>query len=286
MKPAPFSYHAPRTVDELLELAAEHAGSGRVLAGGQSLMPLLNARRLRVDHLIDLNVVPGLDRLEEDGRWLAVGALVRQADALAAPVVRSAAPLVAEALRHVASPTVRHRGTICGNLAHAQPAAELPAVALALGGEVVARRAGGERRIDVQDFFVGPFATALRPGEVVTELRLTRWPARAGHAFLEVARMRLPVVGAAALVELDGPTISRCAVALAGVAATPVRAAAVEGALAGAVPTAAAIAEAASLAVEGLAVLETVHGGPAYRSHVARVLVRRAVTLAVERAGP
>lgn len=284
MKPAPFSYYAPGSLRELLELTAEHGESGRVLAGGQSLMPLLNMRRVRIDHLIDINGLAELDYVYDDDGELVIGALVRQARALDDPAVRSAAPLVAGALQHVASPTVRNRGTICGSLAFAQPAAELPAVALAMGGEVVVRHAAGERRVELGEFFTGPFATALRPGEVLTELRLRRWPADAGQAFLEVSRMRWPVVSAAVLLELDGAVISRCAVGLAGVAPTPVRAAAVERALVGAAPTEEAIAEAAQVAADGFDVPGNVYGTSAYRTQVARVLVRRAVVMATERA--
>jgi carbon-monoxide dehydrogenase medium subunit len=284
MKPAPFSYHAPEGVDELLELSAEHAATGRILAGGQSLIPLLNMRRVRVEHLIDLAGVGDLDRIEATDGALVVGALARQARAQSDPAVTEAAPLLAEALVHVASPTIRKRGTVCGSLAFGQPSAELPAAALAIGGEVVAARAGGERRISLDELFVGPFNTSLLPGEVLTELRLRRWPAGAGHAFAEVSRLRLPVVGAAVMVELDGERIVRSSIALAGVAGTPVRATAVEHALEGALPTDAAVAEAAGLATEGLDVPGNLHGSPAYRVHVAEVMVARALGTAVERA--
>jgi len=284
MKPAPFAYYAPTSVADAVEIGAELGGSGRVLAGGQSLMPLLNMRRVHVDGLIDLNRVPGLDRVREDDGHLVVGALVRQARALDDPTLRVRAPLVAEALRLVASPTVRNRGTICGSLAFAQPSAELPSVALAMGGEVVAAHPGGERRIGIDELFTGPFATSLEPGEVVTEVRLRPWSPAAGHAFLEVSRMRLPVVGAAVLIELDGAVIARCAVALAGVAATPARARVTEAALIGSAPTEDSIAAAASAGVEGLDVQSDVHGSAVYRARVARVLVRRAVELAVRRA--
>ncbi len=285
MKPAPFAYYAPTSVADAVELGAELGDAGRVLAGGQSLMPLLNMRRVHVDGLIDLNRVPGLDHvaLDDDG-CLVIGALVRQARALDDPTLRTQAPLVAEALRLVASPTVRNRGTICGSLAFAQPSAELPAVALAIGGEVVVARPGGERRIGIDELFTGPFATSLEPGELVTEVRLRPWSPAAGHAFLEVSRMRLPVVGVAVLVELDGDAIARCAVAMAGVAATPVRAAATEAALTGSPPTEESIAAAAGDAVEGLDVPSDLHGSAAYRTRVARTLVRRAVGVAVGRA--
>jgi carbon-monoxide dehydrogenase medium subunit len=284
MKPAPFAYHMPDGLEELLELADEHGDTARVLAGGQSLMPLLNARRIRLRHLIDLNEVAGLDYLRATDATLAVGALVRQARALSAPEVSEAAPLVADALQHVASPTVRNRGTVCGSIAFANPSAELPAVALAMGGDVVARHVDGERRIGFDEFFVGPFATALRPGEVITEVRLTRWAPDAGHAFLEVDRMRWPVVSVAALVELDGEVVSRCAIALAGAAGTPIRDEAAELALVGAPPTEDAIAYAADALSKLVEAADDAYGTAAYRRHIARVLVQRAFTLAAERA--
>jgi carbon-monoxide dehydrogenase medium subunit len=285
MKPAPFSYHAPTNVEELLGLAAEHAETGRVLAGGQSLMPLLNMRRVRVGHLIDLNGVDELDHLERDNGVLAIGSLVRQARAVEDATARRTAPLLAEALEHSANQWVRSRGTVCGNIAFAQPAAELPAIALAMGGEVVARAASSERRIDVDDFFIGPFTTALQPGEVITELRLNRWPESSGHAFFNVSRMRFPVVSVAALVESDEDVVTRCAVALSGAGDAPVRLRAVEAALTGAAATEEAIAEAALLATDGLDVrADDVFVTAAYRTHVAGVLVRRALNQAVERA--
>jgi aerobic carbon-monoxide dehydrogenase medium subunit len=284
VKPAPFAYHAPARLPELLELRASHGGTSRILAGGQSLMPLLNMRRVRTEHLIDINGVDELAQISDTDGTLELGALVRQAEALTDPAVRSAAPLVPEALAHVASPTVRNRGTVCGSIAFAQPTAQLGAAVLATGGEVVARSPAGERAIALDAFFTGPYATALRDDEVVTAVRLTRWPDGTGHAFAEVSRVRQPVASAAALVELDGDSVSRCAVAVAGASPTPVRAHAVEEALTGRAPTDETIAEAAGLAVDGLDVPGDVHGTSAYRSHVARVLVRRACLAAVARA--
>ncbi len=284
MKPAPFAYHCPETLEELLELTAEHGESGRVLAGGQSLMPLLNARRVRARHVIDLNAVRILDDIQVSDTTLVIGALVRQAQALAAAEVTDAAPLVGDALTHVASATVRNRGTVGGSMAFAHPAGQLSAAALATGGEVIARHAEGERRISIETLFVGPFATALRPGEVITQLRLTRWSRVAGHSFLEVSRMRWPVVSAAALVELDGDVVSRCAVALAGVGAIPGRETGVERSLTGVIPTDRAVADAADAVSGDRELRDDAQGTAAYRLHVARVLTRRALAQAAARA--
>jgi carbon-monoxide dehydrogenase medium subunit len=284
VKPAPFAYHAPTSLPELLELRSTHGSAGRILAGGQSLMPLLNMRRIRTEHLIDINGVGELARVSESDGALELGALVRQAEALADETVRAAAPLVPDALAHVASPTVRNRGTVCGSIAFAQPSAQLASAVLATGGEVVARSSGGERTIPLDAFFTGPYATTLRDDEVVTAVRLTRRPAGTGHAFAEVSRMRQPVASAAVVVELDGGTVSRCAVAVAGVAATPLRVRAVEEALTGRAPTDETIAEAAEFSVDGLEVPGDVHGSSAYRRQLARVLVRRACLGAAARA--
>jgi len=285
MKPAPFSYHLPETVDDLLALTDEHSESGRILAGGQSLVPLLNMRRLRVDHIIDINGLGGLNRVQRQGDTLVIGALVRQGRALADPVVSSAAPLVVEAVGRVASATVRNRGTLCGSLAFASPAGQIPAAVLAMGGGVSVRHVSGDRSIDFGDLFTGPFATALRPGEVMTELRLSLWPSHAGYAFVEVGRARWPVVSAASLVELDSNVVSRCAIALAGVADTPVRATTIERAFIGSVPTDELIAALVRGVTNDLDVPTNIYGTSTYRSQVAEVLARRSLITASDRAG-
>ncbi len=168
MKPPPFEYHAPTTVPDALVLLAA-LEDAKVLAGGQSLIPLLNFRLARPAHLVDINRLPGLDRVRERDGGVAVGALVRQSDAEEHPLLRDRCPLLPLALRHVAHHVIRNRGTVCGSLAHADPAAELCAALLVLDGHVVARSIRGERRIAAQDLFRGPFETALEPDELVTE---------------------------------------------------------------------------------------------------------------------
>ena len=168
MKPPPFAYHAPSSVEEALGLVAS-LEDARVLAGGQSLIPLLNFRLARPAHLVDVNRLPGLDRIEERDGGFAVGATVRQADAERHPRLRARCPLLPLGLRHVAHQVIRNRGTVCGSLAHADPAAELCAVLLVLGGHVVARSLRGTRTLDAATLFRGPFETALEPDELVTE---------------------------------------------------------------------------------------------------------------------
>src|SRR5207247_74449 len=168
MKPPPFEYHVPASVADAVELLAR-LEDAKVLAGGQSLVPLLNFRLARPAHLVDINRLPGLDGVRERDGGVAVGATVRQADAEADGLLRALCPLVPLALRHVAHAVIRNRGTVCGSLAHADPAAELGAALLALDGHVVARSARGERRILAADLFRGPFETALAPDELLTE---------------------------------------------------------------------------------------------------------------------
>ena len=285
MKPPPFAYAAPVTLDEAVGLLTEHAeAEPRVLAGGQSLIPLMNFRLAKPGYLIDLRKVAGLSGIRREGDVLVVGAMTRLAELERSPEVAMAAPLVAEAVGLVAHTPIRNRGTIGGSLAHADPAAELPAAALALDAELVAVGPAGPRTVPVTEFLQGPFSTALQPDEILTEIRLPVW--RGGHAFVEYARIHanFAVVAVAALVTLDGGRIQRAAVALTGVAPTAIRARAAEQALAGAAGGAAAVAAAADAAVEGLAPASDLHASPATRLALARTYVRRALALAISRA--
>ena len=237
MKPPPFAYAAPTTLEEAVGLLTEHAEvEPRVLAGGQSLIPLMNFRLAKPGYLVDLRNVAGLSGIRRDGDVLVIGAMTRMTEVERSPEVAVAAPLLAEAVGLVAHAPVRNSGTVGGSLAHADPAAELPAVALVLDAELVAAGPGGTRVIPAAGFFQGPYSTALGPDEILTEIRLPVWAG--GHAFTEFSRVHanFAVVAVAALVELDGDSdrIRRAALALAGVAPTPVRAGSAERALAGA----------------------------------------------------
>ena len=285
MKPPPFAYAAPTTVDEAVRLLAENAGAEpRVLAGGQSLIPLMNFRLAKPGYLIDLRNVAGLSGIRRDGDMLVVGAMTRLAELERSPEVAMAAPLVTEAVGYVSHTPIRNVGTVGGSLAHADPAAELPAVALALDAELVASGPAGTRRIPAAEFLQGPYTTALAPDEILTEIRLPAWDG--GHAFTEYARIHanFAIVGAAALVALDGGRIARAALALTGVAPTAIRAAAAERVLAGAAPGDATAAAAADAAVEGLTPAGDLHAGPATRLALARAYARRAISLAISRA--
>ncbi len=293
MKPPPFAYAAPATLEEAVGLLTEHAeAEPRVLAGGQSLIPLMNFRLAKPGYLVDLRNVAGLSGIRRDGDVLVIGAMTKMAEVERSPEVAVAAPLVTEAVGLVAHAPVRNSGTVGGSLAHADPAAELPAVALALDARLVAAGPGGTRVIPAAEFFTGPYSTALAADEILTEIRLPVWPG--GHAFTEFSRVHanFAVVAVAALVELDGDghgdgdgdRIRRAALALAGVAPTPVRATAAERALAGAPADAATIRAAADAAATSLSPAGDLHASPETRRGLARTYLRRGIELAVARA--
>jgi len=291
VKPPPFAYAAPTTLEEAVGLLTEHAeAEPRVLAGGQSLIPLMNFRLAKPGYLVDLRNVAGLSGIRRDGDVLVIGAMTRMTEVERSPEVAVAAPLVAEAVGLVAHAPVRNSGTVGGSLAHADPAAELPAVALVLDAELVAAGPGGTRVIPAAGFFQGPYSTALAPDEIMTEIRLPVWAG--GHAFTEFSRVHanFAVVAVAALVELDGngDRIRRAALALAGVAPTPVRAGSAERALAGAPAVGAealgAIRAAADAAAADLSPAGDLHASPQTRRGLARTYLRRGIELAVSRA--
>jgi len=288
LKPAPFDYVAPRTVAEAVDHLGRHGGDARVLAGGQSLVRLMNTRLATPAVVVDINRVEGLDAIAVENGSVRIGALARQRAAELSDVVRTAAPLFAEAGSHVAHPSVRRRGTVVGSIAFADPSAELPAALLALDGEAIVSGPDGERTVTAADLFTGAFATSLAPGELITAVRVPRETApRSGSAWVEVSRRHgdLPVCGAGAVVTLDeGGAIASARVALCGVGATPVRATAVEEALAGVDPTEDAIARAADHAARDLDPPSDPHGSADFRRHLAVVMTRRSVQRAAERA--
>jgi carbon-monoxide dehydrogenase medium subunit len=266
VKPAPFDYVAAGSVDEAVSELASAGDEAKVLAGGQSLLPILNMRLARPSLLVDVNPIPGLDRIDVDGT-ARIGALVRQADALASADLREAVPLLAAALRHVGHATTRSRGTIGGAVAHADPAGELPAVLLALEGEATVTGPAGARTIAAADLFLGPFTTVLAAEELLTEVLFPRHDARR-FGFAELSRRHGDFALAGAAVLLDPARV-----VLFGLGGGPGRAEAAERAL----DEGADAAEAAELATRGLEAVSDVHADAAYRLRVARVLVRRAV---------
>ena len=287
MKPAPFSYHAPTSVREAVSMLDELGDRGRVLAGGQTLLQLMNFRVLKPENLIDINPVTELDYIRRDDGALAIGARTRQSTLERSLEAAERAPLVVEAVGNVAHPSVRNRGTVGGSVAYADPASELPAVVLAMDGEVVITSAArGERTLAAADFFRGPYTNACSEDELLTEVRLPLQPSGTGHAFLEFQRKHgsYALMGTAVLVHLDGDRVDRAAISLCGVDETPVRASRAEDMVVGNVPTDEVFEEAAAAAVPELNPLPDTKGSPEYRRKLAKVFIRRALDLAVRRA--
>ena len=286
MKPPRFEYLAPTSLEEALALLAEHGDGAKVLAGGQSLVPLLNFRLVRPAYLVDLNEIPGLAYIRQDNGHVAVGALTRQRAVETSALIRERVPLMADAMPQIGHTQIRNRGTIGGSLAHADPAAELPAVVAALEGQLVVRSARGERVLRPEEFFVAYLTTAIEPTELVVEVRLPVAPERTGTAFLEVSRRHgdFALVGVAASVTLDENGVcTRCAIALTGVGPTPVVAREAARQLIGTKPTPEALEDAGRRAAAGLQPDGDLHASSQYRKHVAGVLTRRALGQAIER---
>jgi len=280
MKPPLFRYFAPDTLEEALALRAEHAEDSAALAGGQSLMPLLNLRMAFPGAVIDLAGIGELAGIREWDGGVAIGAMTRQRAAERSPLVRERIPLAARALPNVGHAAIRNRGTVGGSIAHADPAAELPAVALALDAEMVARTSGGERTIAAADFFAGFLTTALAPDELLVEVRIPGLPAGHGTAFVELARRHgdFAIVGVGAALALDGAgAIADARLVFIGVGGAPVRAREAEGLLRGSAPSDALFAEAAERAKTELDPPGDTHASAGYRRRVAGVLARRAL---------
>lgn len=265
-------------------LVAHEDEDVRVLAGGQSLVPLMNFRLAQPGYLIDLRRVQGLASIAMDDGVLVLGAMVRQSEAEESAEVALAAPMLAEALGHVAHPPIRNSGTIGGSIAHADPAAELPAVALALEADMVVAGPAEQRTVPAAQFFVGPFETAMRPNEVLIEVRFPRRVG--GQAFVEFARTHgsFALVGVGTSVEMQGHTVARASIALSGVGPTPARATAAEQVLVGAEPDDRTIRAAADAAAAQFTPSGDIHGSPETRTALIRSFVRRGLELALSRA--
>lgn len=287
MKPPPVKYQRAGGREEAVALLSEHGYEAKLLAGGQSLVPLMSYRLVQPGVLIDLNPATDLDHVGEDNGHLVIGSMTRQRTVETSQLVHDRLPVLAEALGHVGHVTIRNRGTIGGSLAHADPAAELPVVLLALDGEVVAEGSGGARTIAASDLFVGPMTTALEPTEILTSVRIPPPAAGTGAAIVELARRHgdFAIVIAMAAVHLDGN--GRCdmaRIALGGVEAAPARIADAESAMVGAEPSDAAIEAAAAASAGAVDPMGDIHASESYRRDMTRVFVRRALAQAVERA--
>ena len=282
MIPAAFDYVAPTTVDDAVRALSEAGEDAKVIAGGQSLLPVLRMRLATPSKLIDLGRVPELRGIREDGNSLVIGAMTTHYDMQRDPLIAEHAPLLALTADTVADPQVRHRGTFGGSLAHADPAGDLPAPVLALDAELVVRGMDGTRTIPAAEFFTDFFTTALRPGEILVEVRVPKTTGWSAHyeKFNRVAQA-WSIVAVAATVRVDGGAIAEARVALTNMGSTPVRATSVEQALVGQPATADAIRSAAQHAAEGTSPPSNADADAEYRKHLARVLTSRAVSAAV-----
>ena len=288
MKPPPFEYAAPRTTDEALALLAQHGDRAKVLAGGQSLLPLLNFRLAQPEVLVDVNRVAELAYVRPMNGSVAIGALTRQHALERSDALRERVPIVAEACRLIGHLPIRHRGTLGGSLAHADPASELPAVMVALEAELTASRVGGQRTLPADQFFTGIFTTALAPDELLTEVRVPGPPPKTGSAFVEIARRAgdFALVGVAALVTLDDAgRVTRARLALCGAGPTPVRAREAERVLVGERPEGRVLDDAVERMAAATDPPGDIHASAAFRKKLARHVGRQAIELAVRRAG-
>jgi carbon-monoxide dehydrogenase medium subunit len=287
MKPVDFELHRPETLDEALSLLAEHGAEGKVLAGGQSLVPLLNFRLARPEHLVDLGRIASLTILRRTADRLSIGAMVTHERAERSPAVAEAAPLMARAFPHIAHQAIRTRGTVGGSIAHGDPAAELPAVAVALDAVMVAVGPRGRREIAAKDFFVANLVTALADDELLTEVHVRPATGATGAAFEEVGRRQgdFALVGAGAQVRLaDDGTVADARICLTGVSPVPHRATEAESLLVGHRPDADRVAAAAQQVRSAINPSSDLHATGDYRRDVAGTLVERAVATAAERA--
>ena len=287
MKPAPFEYHAPTTIADAARVLAEHADECKPLAGGQSLVPMLALRLTRFEHIVDLNHVAELVGVTRSNGTLTIGAMTRQRTIEHDADVAAATPLLSRSVPYIGHSQIRNRGTVGGSIAHADPASELPAVALALGAEMEIASKDATRRVPAAEFFEGTWTTCLGEEELLTAVHVPVWEGRCGFAFDEVARRSgdFALAGVAAAVELDrGGAVQRAALGLLGMGSTPLRPTEAEAGLVGRTPSEADLGEVAALAVAGLDPPDDVHATAHYRSKVGAHLVRRTLAAALEEA--
>ena len=290
MKPPRFSYHDPATVEEALGLLIRHGDAAKILAGGQSLMPMLNFRLVRPGHVIDINrladlatVIPG------SGHGLRIGAMIRQRTLERSALIRERCPLIGQAMPFVGHFQIRARGTLGGSLAHADPAAELPAVMVALGAQLTLQSTRGRRTVAAEDFFIAALTTTLAPDELLTEIALPAWCARTGSSLQEVAIRRgdFALGGVATTLTLDAEgRVAGARIVCFGVGERPVRVVDAERSLVGGAPSVPAFAEAGRLASAGIDPSDDIHASGAYRKRLTGVLTARALAASLASAAP
>ena len=287
MKPSIFDYVIAQSQEHALEVLREHGDDAKVLAGGQSLVPLMSFRLAKPALLLDINRLEELDSIEEAGGRMRIGALTRQCELLTHPLIAENCPLMRAATEFIGHPAIRNRGTVGGSVAHADPAAELPILLQVFDADIEVCSAGSQRTIPADEFFMGLLMTAMNPDELLTGVSFALPETGTGWGFHEVARRHgdFALVAAAALVTVDyRDAVANAAVALGGIADRPLRVGAVEEALQGATPTAEAIEEASRLVAGTVTPVGDIHASEAYRAHLGQVLIKRALHDAVERA--
>ena len=287
MIPAAFEYHAPTSIIEASALLARLGEDAKILSGGQSLIPLMKLRLANPHHLVDINGIPGLSFIREAEGFLRIGALTRESDLEESELIRTRYPLIHDTSQVIADPVVRNLATIGGNLAHADPANDHPATMLAAGAEIVVAGRGGERRLPIESFFTGPFATALKADEILTEIRVPVPAAKSAGAYLKVERKVGDFATAAVAVQITlaaNDVCSRIGIGLTNVGLTPIKAGKAEGALRGQRLDDKAIKEAARLAADAAQPAADLRGPVEYKKDLVRVLTVRALHRALERA--
>lgn len=288
MIPAPFDYHRPSSLDEAIGLLKQHGAQAKVLSGGMSLLPTLKLRLGSFAHLVDINRIPGLDGVREEGGSLRIGALTRQAALERSELIRKKYPILGDAVPLIADPLVRNRGTVGGNVANGDPANDQPAIMIALGATLVARGPKGERSIAANRFYTGLYETALARDEILTEIRIPVPPARSGGAYQKLKRKTgdFAVAAVAVQLTLDAKgAVASCGIALTNAGPTPLEATDAMKFLAGKTPDAKTLAEAAKLAAAKANPSADHRGSVEYKKDMARVLAGRALQAAFERAG-
>jgi aerobic carbon-monoxide dehydrogenase medium subunit len=286
MIPASFDYSSPKSVSEAIALLKQHGSDAKILAGGQSLIPLMKLRLAAPKHLIDINGIADLSYIRESDGHLAIGAMTRESELDSSDLIKKKYPIIADTASVIGDPLVRNRATVGGNLAHADPANDHPATMLALETNVIATGPKGKRTIPISGFFTGLFTTALAPDEILTEIQIPIPPARSGGAYLKVERKVGDFAAAAVAVQitLDGNTCKKVGIGLTNVGMTPIRASRAEKALLGKPADEKNIQEAARIAAEEAEPTEDLRGSVAYKRSLIKVLTARALRQAIARA--
>ena len=288
MIPPSFEYLRPKSISEAIQMLQQHGDDAKILSGGQSLIPMMKLRLARPGIVIDINRIAGLSHIKEEGGFLKIGGLAREAELESSPLVRSKYPILADTTHVIADPQVRNLATVGGNLAHGDPANDHPATMIALGAEVLANGPKGERVIPIEDFFVSLFTTALKPDEILTEIRVPMPQARSGGTYQKLERKVGDFATAAVAVQLTLDAQGACqkvGIGLTNVGATPIKARKAESSLQGKKLDDARIAEAAQLAADQAEPGADLRGPAEYKKGLVKELARRALVIARDRAG-